>query len=297
MYNTLCRCIENNYIVPIIITAKASPEYTRTATDFEEIAEHLGITIIISPTLNSKAIFEKIEEANCDLGLSVNYSGIISAKIINLFPIGILNAHGGDLPRYRGNACQAWAIINGEERIGLAIYKMKGGYLDGGELILKEYLYINEKSSITDCWLWLNNTIPNAFIKAVKILEKDKNYLIEDTTKSEIESIRCYPRLPEDGEINWTKNNLEIVRLIKASCEPYGGAFCTYEGEKMIIWKADLFFDEENYFAQPGQISSINNGSIDVITGRGKIRIIEIEYRNIRSTPDQVIKSIRKRLK
>ena len=37
-------------------------------------------------------------------------------EVIDFFELGILNAHGGDLPRYRGNACQAWAIINGEER-------------------------------------------------------------------------------------------------------------------------------------------------------------------------------------
>ena len=30
--------------------------------------------------------------------------------------VGILNAHGGDLSKYRGNACQAWAILNGEKK-------------------------------------------------------------------------------------------------------------------------------------------------------------------------------------
>ena len=48
-------------------------------------------------------------------------------KVISIFTLGILNAHGGDLPRYRGNACQAWAIINGEEKtyVGYSLKKIK----------------------------------------------------------------------------------------------------------------------------------------------------------------------------
>lgn len=67
--------------------------------------------------------------------MSLNYSSIISQKVIDLFPLGILNAHGGDLPKYRGNACQAWAILNGETKIGLCIHSMIGGEVDNGNII------------------------------------------------------------------------------------------------------------------------------------------------------------------
>ena len=53
------------------------------------------------------------------------------------------NAHGGDLPRYRGNACQAWAIINGENKIGLCIHKMIGGELDISDIIARDFLKID----------------------------------------------------------------------------------------------------------------------------------------------------------
>ena len=38
--------------------------------------------------------------------------------------------------RYRGNACQAWAILNGE-KISLCIHKMIGGELDSGDIITR----------------------------------------------------------------------------------------------------------------------------------------------------------------
>ena len=79
--------------------------------------------------------------------------------------MGILNAHGGDLPRYRGNACQAWAILNGEEKIGLCIHKMIGGELDSGNIIAKEFLKIDINTKVTQVWGWMSTSIPKLFLK------------------------------------------------------------------------------------------------------------------------------------
>jgi methionyl-tRNA formyltransferase len=75
-----------------------------------------------------------LRASRSDIAVSINYTGVLPQGVIDLFPIGVLNAHGGDLPRYRGKACQAWAIINRESRIGLCIQKMIGGELDSGEV-------------------------------------------------------------------------------------------------------------------------------------------------------------------
>ena len=71
------------------------------------------------------------------MAISVNHLSIIDEDIINLFKYGILNAHGGDLPRYR-NACLR-PIINGEKKIGLCVHKMIGGELDNGDIISRDY--------------------------------------------------------------------------------------------------------------------------------------------------------------
>ena len=63
-----------------------------------------------------KNVYDDLKEYNnLDIGISYNYVDIINQDTIDLFKLGILNAHGGDLPRYRGNACQAWAILNKEK--------------------------------------------------------------------------------------------------------------------------------------------------------------------------------------
>lgn len=296
LYETVELFLKNGYKIPLIITSKEAPEYTKTSKDFENLANKIGAKYIYTNRLDECK--DEMKKADCEIAVSLNYSSIISQNVIDLFPLGVLNAHGGDLPRYRGNACQAWAIINGEEKIGLCIHSMIGGEVDSGNIIDREYLDIDINTKITKCWDWMSQRIPDMFLNSVKKLQKDSSYVLEVQSKDAKDALRCYPRIPEDGKIDWSKSNIEILRLINASNKPYGGAYCFYEDKKLIIWDAELSEDDENYLSVVGQVANIEkDGSILVICGNGKLKIKEIEYDEFIGKPSEKIKSIRKRLK
>jgi UDP-4-amino-4-deoxy-L-arabinose formyltransferase/UDP-glucuronic acid dehydrogenase (UDP-4-keto-hexauronic acid decarboxylating) len=299
LYSTAIRLQENGHRIRLIVTSKEAPEYKKTADDFKSLAHELNAEYIYSANINSKEIFDKIKNINSiDIGVSLNYVNIISQKIIDLFPHGILNAHGGDLPRYRGNACQAWAIINGESKIGLCIHKMDGSRLDSGDIIARDYLEININTKIGSVWSWMGERIPFLFLQAINQLALDKNFIIEKQSDKPEDQLRCYPRRAEDNKIDWNQSNKNILRLINSASQPFSGAFCKYKGVKMVIWDAELYEDEEIYCAIPGQVSIIdkNDGFIVVITGNGKLRINEISYKDYSGKPNNIIKSIRSRL-
>ena len=296
LYKTAILLIENGYEIGVIITSKEAPEYKKTSKDFEELAKKVGAKFLYAPKFTQKEInFLKDFIKEDYIGISMNYTGVIQQEVIDIFSYGILNAHGGDLPRYKGNACQAWAILNGEEKIGLCIHKMVGGELDSGDIIEREYLKIDLNTKIGDVLEWMDEKIPYMFLSAIKKLKKDKNYFLEKQNPKN--SLRCYPRLPEDGRIDWNRSNIEILRLINASNKPYAGAFCFYEDKKLIIWDAEIYEDSENYLAVPGQVAKIEKDSIIVITGKGKLKINLIEYDGFIGNPSKIINSIRKRLK
>ena len=79
--------------------------------------------------------------------------------------------------------------------------------------------------------------------------------------------------------INWYKPASDILRLINASSEPYAGAFCTYKGKVIRIWRARLYHDQEQYLAVPGQVSTHDRlkGISVVICDGGKIAIEEVK--------------------
>lgn len=295
LYDTMLLLREAGHDIACILSAKEAPEYTRTARDFQILAEEWHIPFAFGGKILEHA--DILRNACADIAVSVNYPGIIPQDVIDLFPRGILNAHGGDLPRYRGNACQAWAILNGEQRIGLCVHKMVGGELDSGDIIVREYLPIDINTKVTQAWEWMGRRIPKMFVQAVDLLEKDPGYVLEVQSRNPADALRCYPRKPEDGRIDWNQSAESILRLINASNKPYAGAFCHFDGQKMIIWDAKLVEDEEIFCAVPEQVTKIGEGFVKVACGTGKIRLGQIEYAEVDETPDKWIKSIRNRLK
>lgn len=297
LYETTLRLRGRGHEVVLIITAKEAPEYTKTSADFRALAETWGIPFFHAPRIDEidEEAFEAIRDMlQVDIGISLNYTGVIPQTLIDLFPLGVLNAHGGDLPRYRGNACQAWAIINGEERVGLCIHRMIGGELDSGDIVVRDYFPLSFSTKVTAVYQWMSERIPDLFSEALQRLGEDPHYVLENQSKDPKKALRCYPRKPEDGRIDWSKSAIEILRLINACNKPYAGAFCDFEGQKLIIWDAELAA-AENFLAIPGQITLIGDGFVEVATGAGKLRVKEVEASSGERMPNQVVRSIRQR--
>jgi methionyl-tRNA formyltransferase len=294
LYDTALRLHEEGHQVVCILTAKEAPEYTRTAADFRDLAGTWQIPFAQGGRISSQTNF--LRNAQADIAVSINYTGVVPQPVIDLFPLGVLNAHGGDLPRYRGNACQAWAILNGEKRIGLCIHRMIGGELDSGDILAREYLLIDHCTTVTQVWQWMLAQTPALMCETLARLAADPSFVLERQSQNPRNALRCYPRRPEDGRINWQLPALDVLRLINASTRPYAGAFCNYEGQPMIIWHAELIDDGELFCAVPGQVTKVGESSIEVACGVGKIRIHEVQVEERCGLPHEWIQSIRKRL-
>lgn len=275
LYETAELLAKRGHEIALIVTAKTAPEYTRTEEDFKALADRMH-----APFVHTARIAETLETirslAPADIGVSMNYPGVIPSEVIDLFPLGILNAHGGDLPRYRGNACQAWAILNGEERVGLCVHKMVGGELDSGDIITRDYRPLTAESTITEVYGWMASRTPDLFAQALDLLAADPSYVLERQSKNPADALRCYPRAPEDGYIDWNRSAVEILRLINASTKPYAGAFTWHKGEMVRIWSARMDALPCPSCFVPGQVLWKNDdGSVAVGTGNSGVLLLD----------------------
>ena len=290
--------IQKHHKIKLIVTSKETQEYTKTSTDFKQLADDLGATFIYTTDINKGFLKDVVINEKIQIGISVNYNVIIKQEIIDLFRLGILNAHGGDLPRYRGNACQAWAILNGEKKIGLCIHKMVGNKVDHGDIIEKKYFHIDIKTKIIDVYRWMNKFIPQMFLESISKLEINNNYFLEKQSENPQDSLRCYPRKIEDAQINWNLSDIEIIRLINSSGLPFQGAFCYFKDFKIFIHDAELYEDGENFLAVPGQVLDIISYGVIISTGNNKKILIKlIKHEKVLMNPNKIITSIRQRLK
>jgi UDP-4-amino-4-deoxy-L-arabinose formyltransferase/UDP-glucuronic acid dehydrogenase (UDP-4-keto-hexauronic acid decarboxylating) len=284
--------------IKFIITAKTLPQYRTGEEDFKKLARRLGCDFFIAGNLNSKKWARYVRRSGCEIGISVNYPSVVPRDVLKAFRFGVLNAHAGDLPRYRGNASPNWALLNGEKSLGLVIHKMNPVQLDSGDILAESKLPLGEKTAIGDVYAWMRGKVPGLFLQALGRLRKNPGFVLRKQSNTREPGFRCYPRLPADSAIDWELGASEIDRLIRASSEPFEGAYGFYGGKKIRIWRAELFRDPEKYIAVPGQLSKIDkkSGHVTVITGEGKLKItsvsVDSEGRK-RQKPSSVLTSFR----
>ena len=90
-----------------------------------------------------------------------------------------------------------------------------------------------------------------------------------------------------------------IYRLIRASSEPFSGAFSTIEGDtRIVIWEAEPFEYKSAYSAVPGQVLFSDGKDPIIACGDGVIKLIRVSS-SVDECHDMkalIIKSLRNRL-
>jgi UDP-4-amino-4-deoxy-L-arabinose formyltransferase/UDP-glucuronic acid dehydrogenase (UDP-4-keto-hexauronic acid decarboxylating) len=288
-------CINKGHTVPLIVTARESPETVDDRREIEFFAKRADAELVFAPKLDD--IGEIIERHQpLDIALSVNYVSVIQERHIEFFKLGVLNAHGGDLPRYRGNACQAWAIMNGEASISLCVHRMIGGELDAGDIIARERMVLSDDVYINDVYTWMHGLIPEMLVSSAEHLDRDPNFVLEKQNPDPSKSLRTYPRRPSDGRIDWARDSTSILRLVRASGAPFSGAFSYVENRVIRVLRA-VAIDYPPICSIPGQIVRVDNESFDVSTGDGS-SVIRVTVAAMDDGSDwrDSIRSIRSRL-
>jgi len=296
LYNSILEIAKAGHEIVIIITSQHSQyQYSKDIEDFRNLSKKLGSEFFLTDNLTSSDIVTRLKQYKPDIGISVNWNTLIPEKIMDIFTYGILNAHAGDLPRYRGNAVRNWAIVSGENQISLTIHQMEAG-LDSGPIVMKKYFPIQSKTHIGALYNFVNKNTPTLFVKSINGLA-DGSIIPEPQNQDR--SLRCYPRLPIDSHIDWNKTAEEIDRVVRASSEPFTGAYSFMDGEKITIWKSSVKKETGEYLAKPGQVidRDSKSGGVSIATGKDFLLIQDAETsKNGRTEPTKIINTIRKRL-
>lgn len=278
----------------MIITSESSDHDNIQSKDFMNFAHSIGAKFIKTQKINRKEIQSKIKKYNFDLGISLNNLLLLDKKTLSLFKYGVLNCHFGDLPRYRGNACANWAILNGEKRICIVIHLMDEG-LDSGNIIVKKYFPVNDKTTIQEFYAY-GEVISTLFLRAIKIIKSGKRG--KKQTRNPKRILRTYPRNKFDGKINWDDSVHHIDRLIRASGKPFFGAYTFYNSKKLFILEFSIEHPKFRYSSVNGQVAERRKGGEVVIScSDGFLILSKVKYEGrTYNKPTTLIKTIHTRL-
>ncbi|CAA7617696.1 methionyl-tRNA formyltransferase [Magnetospirillum sp. SS-4] len=293
------RClIAAGHDIPLVWTCRAEPFYDTREEDFEAFAGLIGADFVNALDIHSGESLDRIRDARCEAAISMNWLTLLRPLLLDLFPQGVWNAHAGDLPRYRGNACPNWAILEGESHVGLCIHRMVAA-LDAGPVLVRDRLPLTDATYISDVYDWMGVRIPQMFLEAIDGLERGTATPVPQPDDSG-QALRVYPRRPEDGRIDWRWPADHVLRLIRASSRPFDGAFTSLEGmRKVTIWRAERAGHPGPFRAVPGQVCFCLDGDPVIACGDGVIKLTDVGMDGLGGTEDAkavIARSLRNRL-
>ncbi|MGY3444253.1 methionyl-tRNA formyltransferase [Bradyrhizobium sp. USDA 4473] len=298
LFEAARRIHDAGHDIPIVATCRASGHELKKEADYERWAADIGARFLLGSRLDQPDTIAALQDARCDAAISMNWVGLIPPVVRAQFTHGIFNSHPGDLPRFKGNACPNWAILLGEERIGLTIHQMSDG-LDAGPVAAKSFLPIDAETTIADVYDWLRLEVPVQFSNLIETVAQGNLSLAPQPTSPEL-GLRCYPRRASDGRIDWAQSAQTISRLVRASGRPFEGAFTMLEGDtKVLVWGARVEAHREPFVAVPGQVVHTAAGDPVIATGDGLLRLTDLELDGTvttKSAKQFVLSSLRNRL-
>jgi methionyl-tRNA formyltransferase len=276
---SLAALLSDGYEISAVYTREDQPAgrgQRLEQSPVKQFALGQGLRVEQPRTLRAAAGQEVLAGLAPDLVVVAAFGLILPQTVLDLPRFGCINVHGSLLPRHRGAAPIAAAILAGDEAAGITIMKMDAG-VDTGPMLARASVPLapgDTTGSLTGKLAQLGagllvRTLPgwlSGEIPAVPQQEEGATYA---------------PRIEkEQGRIDWHEPAAIIARKVRAY-QPWPSAFTTWNGQMLKVLRSHAGAGE----VEPGTVVPGSRGSAGVATGSGVLWLDEVQLAGKKPTP------------
>jgi len=140
-----------------------------------------GSVVLFSEVLDHPKTLSRLKDMNLDVGLHKS-EAIYRDSTIRSFRQGILNAHIGLLPKYRGRCVMEWTILQGD-RTGVSVFFIDAGIDTGERMVFSREVDVSGSKNIREAKSHLFGQDADCYKTAIQRLkEKDFQFETNDGT-------------------------------------------------------------------------------------------------------------------
>lgn len=236
-----------------------------------------GVPVLQPSRLRDPGWPERLAEYRADVAVVAAFGQILPKTVLDVPTYGSINVHASVLPRYRGAAPIAWAIMRGEHETGITTFQMDPG-MDTGDVLLTEAAPIGPDETAGEL--------------SARLAELGARVLLRT-----LEGIATLPRVPqdhgnatlaprlkkEDGWLRPAEPACTLVNRIRG-CNPWPGAALVTPVGRLLIWRATALAGPA-VTAPPGTLTSCPSGprgeaTLAIATGDGLLLPVEVQPEN-----------------
>jgi methionyl-tRNA formyltransferase len=235
------------------------------ASPVKELALAHGLPVLQPERVREPGWAERLRDYTPEVAVVIAFGQILPRPVLDVPARGSINVHASLLPRYRGAAPIAWAIIRGERETGITTFRMDEG-MDTGPMLLQRAVAIGPDETAGELAGRL------AELGAEVLLETLAGLDHITPVAQDHGAATLAPRLrKEDGVLDWTRPAAELAARIRG-LNPWPGASTATPLGRLLVWRARA----RPGTGEPGVLTAAA-GALTIGTGAGVLEPLEVQ--------------------
>jgi methionyl-tRNA formyltransferase len=210
-----------------------------------------------------------MREHRADAAVVVAYGLILPKPVLDAFPLGAFNVHASLLPRWRGAAPIARAIMAGDRDSGITIMRMEEG-LDTGPMAISERVPIGPDDTASDLHDRLARLGADLMVRALGALERSSLTL---TPQPQHGATYAGKIDKSETRIDWTRPASQVHDHIRG-LSSFPGAWFEVTGKDKPLRVKVLRSSLAQGAGAPG---TLLDQQFTVACGDGAVRLLELQ--------------------
>jgi methionyl-tRNA formyltransferase len=199
------------------------------ASPVKEFAVSLGLPVFQPEKIRTDPVApERLRTARADIFVIVAYGQILPREIIDIPPRKSVNLHFSLLPRYRGAAPVQGALLDGETRTGVTVFRLNEK-MDEGDVLTRSETLILPRETAGELEARLADIGAALLVDTLARIDEIPPRPQDAAAASVAPKIR-----KEDGRLDWSREAGEVDRRVRAF-SPRPSAFTSFKGQRLIV--------------------------------------------------------------
>ena len=212
---------------------------------------------------------EDLRALKPDLCVTAAFGQILSQEILDIPKLGNINVHASLLPRHRGSAPIAHAILQGDQKAGVTTMMMDAG-IDTGDMLLRAETEIGATETCGELTERLSRIGAELLGETLTALERGT---LERIPQNEAEMTYDPMLTKEMGELDF-RESAEAVKGRINGLNPWPCACVSLGEEKLKLLRAETAPGS----GTPGQVLAAGpKEGLILACGTGAVRILELQ--------------------
>jgi len=236
-----------------------------------------GAPVLTPESVRADEFIRQISEFRPEVIVVVAYGRILPPEVLAIPTRWCINVHASILPKYRGAAPIARAIMAGEKVTGVTTMKLDSG-LDTGDILLQRECAIGLIETAGELTTRLATIGADLLVET---LERHRRQELEPKRQDAREATPAPPLTREDGRVDWSDEAQSIACRIRG-CNPWPLAVTDLRGSPVQLLRAEVDFGPLQASAgatSPGEvIHAAGEGIVVRCGGDGRLSLLELRF-------------------